>query len=247
MKKKILMISILLSSISFVQAQTYYKRDNIETDLNTFNTVNGQWQATMPANNTLGANYYQGLNFGYDANNYASLVSAVGTNELYFGTWSWSWKGWNKIWHSGNLNRSDADFTAQNINTTNLYVNGNVGIGTTSPLSNLNNKGLHIDRGDHSMLLLGAPNSSSYGGVIQTSDRKHRIFIGANLYDDPTLGWKNFQSGKGSAGISVLADYGGWDTGIEFYTANNDNELSTRMLINGKGNVGTTSPPKNSL
>lgn len=37
MKKKILMISILLSSISFVQAQTYYKRDNIETDLNTFN------------------------------------------------------------------------------------------------------------------------------------------------------------------------------------------------------------------
>ncbi len=130
-----------------------------------------------------------------------------------------------------------------------VYSNaGNVGIGTATPLSNLNNNGLHISKGDHSMLLLGEPKLNSYGGVVQTSDNKHRIFIGANLYDDPNLSWKNFQAGKGGAGISVMADYGGWGTSIDFYTSNKDNELLERMTINGNGNIGVgTNTPTEKL
>lgn len=42
-------------------------------------------------------------------------MNGVGTNELYFGRWSGNWQGWNRIWHSGNLNNVSIDFTAQNI------------------------------------------------------------------------------------------------------------------------------------
>jgi hypothetical protein len=104
-----------------------FSKSNIETNLGGFTTINGQWTATSPSNNSLGANYYQGINFGFDVNNYVSLVNGVGTNELYFGRWAWNWQGWNKIWHSGNLNRSDADFSCKN-----FYSSGNILIGKTT-------------------------------------------------------------------------------------------------------------------
>ncbi|WP_291152129.1 hypothetical protein [Flavobacterium sp. UBA7680] len=115
---------ILFSTI--IHSQTYFPLRNVETNLESFSGVNGQWVAVTPTNSTLGANYYQGLNFGFDVNNYASLVNGVGTNELYFGRWSSQWKGWNKIWHSGNLNNSSTDFTAKTLNTAkiNLSVPG---------------------------------------------------------------------------------------------------------------------------
>lgn len=115
---------VLFSTI--VHSQTYFPLRNVETNLESFSGVNGQWVAVNPTNSTLGANYYQGLNFGFDVNNYASLVNGVGTNELYFGRWSSQWKGWNKIWHSGNLNNSSTDFTAKALNTAkiNLSVAG---------------------------------------------------------------------------------------------------------------------------
>ncbi|TEB41451.1 hypothetical protein D0809_25455, partial [Flavobacterium circumlabens] len=79
--------------------------------------VNGQWVAVSPSNNTLGANYYQGLSFGFDVNNYASLVNGVGTQDLYFGRWQSEWKGWRKIVMQNEI--------------------GNVGIGTSAPTANL--------------------------------------------------------------------------------------------------------------
>jgi hypothetical protein len=89
---------------------------NSETNLSSFGTISGQWYAVSPTNNTLGANYYQGMNFGFDVNNYVSFVNGVGTNELYFGRWSSGWKGWNKIWHSGN-------FDPSNLNPSKIYIN----------------------------------------------------------------------------------------------------------------------------
>lgn len=128
MKKKLATIIIVLGLFSTkdIQAQSYYTRGNLETNLGSFSTINGQWIAISPSNNTLGTNYYQGLNFGFDANNYVSLVNGVGTNDLYFGRWEYAWKDWNKIWHSGNLNNSSIDFTAKTLNTTkiNLSVPG---------------------------------------------------------------------------------------------------------------------------
>ncbi|MFI5161972.1 MAG: hypothetical protein ACHQHN_11880 [Sphingobacteriales bacterium] len=37
-----------------------------------------------------------------------------------------AWNPWYEFYHSGNLNRSDADFTARTITCTNVYTNGNI-------------------------------------------------------------------------------------------------------------------------
>jgi hypothetical protein len=76
-----------------------------------------------PTNNTLGSNFYQGLNFGFDINNYVSITNPISTNELYFGRWDYSWKNWNRIWHSGNLNNTNADFSAKALDCSKLLLN----------------------------------------------------------------------------------------------------------------------------
>ncbi|SCY78223.1 hypothetical protein SAMN02927916_3359 [Flavobacterium anhuiense] len=121
MKKLFLLLSTSFTII--VQSQSYFPLRNVETNLSSFSGVNGQWIAVEPTNNILGANYYQGLNFGFDVNNYVSLVNGVATNELYFGRWASGWKGWNRIWHSGNLNNWDTDFTAKTLASKNIYIN----------------------------------------------------------------------------------------------------------------------------
>jgi hypothetical protein len=125
--KKLVSLTIVFFFLNIsIQAQTYFPWHNVETNLESFTTVNGQWTATTPTNSSLGANYYQGINFGFDTNNYVSLVNGTGTNELYFGRWAYGWQGWNKIWHSGNLNNVNTDFTAKTINSSkiNLSVPG---------------------------------------------------------------------------------------------------------------------------
>ncbi|BFP41769.1 hypothetical protein FGF1_26140 [Flavobacteriaceae bacterium GF1] len=122
---------------------------------------------------------------------------------------------------------------AQNV----FPANGNVGIGTLNPFSGTANHGLHINKGAHSSILFSNPASGS-GGIIQTSDGKQRIFIGANLYDDQSGSWSSFQTGKGSAGISILADEGDWGTVIDFLTSQSDGHYNRRMRILGNGNIG---------
>lgn len=117
-----------------------------------------------------------------------------------------------------------------------LSSNGNVGVGTSTPLESLNNMGLHIGRGGHSTLVLGDP-AGGAGGFVQTSDNRHRVWIGANLYDDVNNSWRSLQPSKGAAGISVQADQGGWGTEIDFY-ASEDGSLTPRMTILANGNVG---------
>lgn len=126
-----------------------------------------------------------------------------------------------------------------------IYIAGaNFGVGTASPFLGTGNKGIQVNNGIHSSLLLGDPKNSGFGGIIQTSDDRHRIFIGTNLYDDNINSWGSFASGSGSAGISLLADEGSWGTGIDFITSRSDGDFNSRMHINADGNVGigTTSP-----
>ncbi|MHC0446350.1 hypothetical protein ACWA1F_13150 [Flavobacterium sp. 3-218] len=122
MKKLLLLLSFFFTL--FVKSQSYFPQQTLETNLSSFSGVNGQWIAISPSNNTFGVNYYQGLNFGFDANNYSSLMNSVGKNELYFGRWEYGWKGWNKIWHSGNLNNINTDITARTLIATSIYLNG---------------------------------------------------------------------------------------------------------------------------
>jgi hypothetical protein len=125
---------------------------------------------------------------------------------------------------------------------------GNVGVGTTSPLSSSNLLGLHISKSHHSALALGEPTSSTYGGIIQTSDQRHRVFIGANIYDDPTDSWTSTTANKGYSAISCLADANDWGSNIQFWVSDTNHtdgaNLQVRMTIKGSGliGVGTSSP-----
>jgi hypothetical protein len=115
---------------------------------------------------------------------------------------------------------------------------GNIGLGSFSPFLGTTNKGIHISKGHHTSILFGDPVNQNYGGIVQTSDAKHRVFIGANLYDDETSGWKNFVSNKGGVGISLLADKNNWGTEIAFYLSDSDNTLTQRMTLKANGNIG---------
>jgi hypothetical protein len=119
--------------------------------------------------------------------------------------------------------------------TLNITGSGNVGIGTTAPMSGTNSLGLQIAKGAESSLFMGNPQGGQ-GAVFQTSDNRHRAIIGANVYDDPSSSWNVFTSGKGIAGISLLADTGGWGTGIDFWCGDTDSIIS-RMNISSNGNV----------
>lgn len=107
MKKYMLMFLTSFNLVYSANAQNNFTSWNVASDLQSFSIVNGQWVAISPSNNTLGANYYQGANFGFDANNYMSIVNPISTNEIYFGRWAYGWTGWNRIWHSGNFNPDD--------------------------------------------------------------------------------------------------------------------------------------------
>jgi len=103
--------------------------------------------------------------------------------------------------------------------TNSFPASGNVGVGTITPLVGTNNSGVQIAKGDHSSILLGDPLGSGYGGIVQTSDTKHRLFLGANLYDDVNKGWSRFVAGKGTAGISskfTIRSNGNVGIGIEY-------------------------------
>ena len=137
---------------------------------------------------------------------------------------------------------------------------GKVGIGTNNPFANLTNQGLHISNGGHTSLILGDPKNAGEGGIIQTTDGRHRVFIGANIYDSGAT-WENFTAGKGVAGISIVADHSGANPGgvtwnsnaIDFIVSSLDRTVDNAaayqpaMTITDSGSgakvgIGTTDP-----
>ena len=104
---------------------------------------------------------------------------------------------------------------------------GNVGIGTTTPFSLSNNTGLNVDTGGHSAIQIG--DGINDGGVIQSSDNRKRIIIGANVYDDPINSWSRFAalpaalvdiySGPAGAGSGSFVSLNARDNTTGFPTA----------------------------
>jgi hypothetical protein len=147
----------------------------------------------------------------------------------------------NAVANSGAPTRGGFNFQTPAASSSLFITNeANVGIGTSSPMSGTNNLGLQIAKGAESSLFMGNPQGGQ-GAVFQTSDNRHRAIIGANVYDDPSSSWNVFTSGKGIAGISILADTGGWGTSMDFWCGDTDSIIS-RMTIssNGNVNIGTT-------
>jgi hypothetical protein len=144
--------------------------------------------------------------------------------------------------------------------------NSNVGFGTGSPLSSINNKGVHISRGGHTLLMIG--DGSSVGGVLQSSDDIRRMFMGANIYDDVSNSWTQFSDANGYAAFDAISDggngglarilvgsgsdssYSGSNIFFEAYKDNSSSYLKLRtntdnaLYINNSGSVGigTSSP-----
>ena len=103
---------------------------------------------------------------------------------------------------SGNINYRITTNTALGNHT---YFNiGNFGIGTSTPLSIVNNSGIQINKGGHTMLILGTGNT--HGGVLQASDDNLRMFMGANFYDDVSNSWSQFIDDRGYAAFDVVAE-----------------------------------------
>jgi hypothetical protein len=124
-----------------------------------------------------------------------------------------------------------------------LGFNGNVGIGTNTPLGSINNNGVQIARGGHATLLIG--DGTSYGGVVQSSDNTRRVFIGANLYDDEINSWSQFVDSAGYAAFDAIggdtsglarilvgspanSGYGGGDIFFEGYRDNSTSYIRMR-------------------
>jgi type II secretory pathway pseudopilin PulG len=120
-----------------------------------------------------------------------------------------------------------------------LTTTGNLGIGITTPFTGGNSRGIHVRSGDHSTLVLGDP-FAGHGATLQTSDTRHRVFIGANIYDDPTLSWRPYQATKGQAAISFFADQGSLGTGMDFIlstTESNYNAVDVKMNLTPDGSI----------
>ena len=138
----------------------------------------------------------------------------------------------------------DVAFKTNAIERMRLTTTGNLGIGITVPFTGGNSKGIHVKSGDHSTLVLGDP-FGGHGATLQTSEPRHRVIIGANIYDDPTLSWRAYQASKGQAAISFHADQGSWGTAMDFIlstTESNYNALDVKMNITPDGSfrMGTS-------
>jgi hypothetical protein len=108
-----------------------------------------------------------------------------------------------------------------------IFDNGtNVGINTNTPFNGINNLGLNIERGGHSTLLIG--DGFTYGGVVQSSDSIQRIFVGANIYDDPSNSWSQFVNTSGYGAVDIIG--------------NSDGGGMVRMLVGSGNDSGYSSP-----
>ncbi len=83
--------------------------------------VRGTMQAANNPND--GANYYNVIQSTFHDTNYSSQIAvSLNSSTIFSRTYfAGSWGGWNKYYHSGNLNRTDTDFTARQVYATNVY------------------------------------------------------------------------------------------------------------------------------
>ncbi|WCT13683.1 hypothetical protein [Mucilaginibacter jinjuensis] len=148
------------------------------------------------------------ISFGGFTNNYDCQLSTDylnGGNHLSFRTRNGDasiWNQWHEVWHNGNLNNTNSDFTARNI-----FVNNAVGIGTSetyfSPLTVQSNssktvvtqtkvaefktdEAFSINPFKLTFLVTGAPVLANRSYSLQTGD--HNVVNGGNLLLQPIAG-----------------------------------------------------------
>jgi hypothetical protein len=189
-----------------------------------------------------------------------SFVKSGGTSSQYLMA-NGSVTTFSGVTGSGTTNYVASWTISGSLGNSTIYDNGtNVGIGTNIPFNGINNLGLNIQRGGHSTLLLG--DGFTYGGVVQSSDDIKRVFVGANIFDDPSNAWSQFVDGSGYAAVDVIGQgdgsslvrllngsgndsgYGGGNIFFESYKSNSTSYIKLRtntdnaFYIFNSGNVG---------
>jgi hypothetical protein len=126
--KKIFLLLIAVVACHCAYSQTFNPTSMINTAGSADNFTGGYTFAYTPS----GSPWYGAfMSFGGFTNTYDCQISTDYTlgKHISFRTRNGdahTWNPWFEIWHSGNLNRADADFTARTIRTSNVYNNGNL-------------------------------------------------------------------------------------------------------------------------
>jgi hypothetical protein len=126
---KILLIAVVLIIGQGVHAQTLNPTYSIST-AGTADSFKGGYTFAYPTSGSPWSGAF--MSFGGALNNYDCQLNALygaGGNHISFRTHngdSSTWNPWFEIWHSGNLNRANVDFTARTITSTSVYNNGNL-------------------------------------------------------------------------------------------------------------------------
>jgi hypothetical protein len=192
---------------------------------------------------------------------YGTIVKDGGTGSQYLMADGSVSTLTNPVTGTGTTNYVASWTISGSLGNSTIYDNGtNIGIGTNTPFNGINNRGLNIQRGGHSTLLLG--DGFNYGGVVQSSDDIKRVFVGANIFDDPSNAWSQFIDGSGYAAVDVIGQgdgsslvrllngsgndsgYGGGNIFFESYKSNSNSYIKLRtntdnaFYIFNSGNIG---------
>jgi hypothetical protein len=254
MKKLLFFVAGVYLAVS-VNAQTVnwsntYNYNSLYTGQQGASLITGGYQSTNAPGGGTTANYFNVWHQNFMEPLAASSVAIGSDNNLYSRIYNGSWSSWNKYWHSGNLNKSDVDFTARNI-----YANGYMGIGT-SP-----SNPLHIQYNINSGSLLYGLNNQpmgtaamSYSPNLFLMHTRLDACLGLHAYvyrksasTSWTGGTVRFSSSADGDSYSQdnrynnlnWIDFIGNGNGIDLGCIDNDPALSIRGKLIG---IGTTSP-----
>ena len=204
-----------------------------------------------------------GLQNQYDANYKWQFVHAYNSDNYYFRRYQYGWNNYLKIWHAGNLNSSDIDFTAKNVNTSstiNSYSAYNVPAFQFNGGSYFRSNGTYVvlqqngTSDDKTFYINGFSNILKdlnivyHAGNLNRNDvdfRAKNLIIGA----DNQIATISGPANSGAIQIKTCSWASGYDSRyIRLGNYNNNGDFTSHLAVLDNGNVGIgTTNPQNKL
>jgi hypothetical protein len=198
--KRIFTLLLITSVCSLAEAQ-WINPIHLD-DLNNWTSTSGFFEWYAHTNNTPNStNYGNGIQLllGHDTRHGAQIAIPTFDQNIYFRRYAGGWSSWDKVWHSGNLNRSDMDFTANRLTAKELAIYSDESSGGWG-ITHLYWKG-------HS-LILGSPKGSyAHNAIVFRPGGASQGFLDNSLSIDVAHGIDNYEtriyfSGSGNSYIN---------------------------------------------